>query len=272
MARRRRLANPERFDSPTISKCCDEMDDLIPRDVFDVCWNAAANDFGVFQPDPEVIRIEGFKRVLRLAPIKKVARAMELLEKEGQWLVWVDRKTGLKWAIFPRWGDEQTAGNPSLNRDPTPPKRILAKCSRKTREFFARYSHMLRETLAGRSLLQEGGGGSIGQEGGEGVQGEGESLPPEWADMLAQLYSVPGYGGDSAKDVPLLERAVGLYGRDLVMRVIAAWVTRRMDEPLMPTSKPRNQLWNWFRKQKEWDDEAAAKRDGKPKQSAAKGW
>lgn len=268
---RRRLANPERFDSPTIARCCHAMGDLIPRQVYDVCWGIIANDFGVFQPDAEVVRVEGFKRVLDLAPARKIARALELLEKEGQWLTWKDRRSGLKWAIFPRWGDEQTIGNPSLSREPVPPRRTLARCSLKTREFFARYSGMLRESLSCYSLPQEGGGGR-GQEGGEGVQGEGADLPPEWADILQQLYSVPGYHPDRQEDIGLLERAVGLYGRELVTHVVAAWVTRRLDDPLKPGSRPRSELWNWFRKQKQWDDEDERKRQGKPKQGAARGW
>ena len=95
--------------------------------------------------------------------------------------------------------------------------------------------------------------------GGEGVQGEGLELPPKWEKLLRDLYAVPGYPAAPEKDVPLLERAASFYGMQLVTDVVSAWVVRRMDDPLRPTSRPRSEIWNWFRKQKQWRDEENAR-------------
>lgn len=273
---RRRLANPDRFASNTISGCCRAMKDLLPRDVYDVAWGLSANDFGVFQVSAEAIRAEGFPRLLdtNLAPLERVVRALVLLEKSGQWLSWTDRKSGLKWAIFPRWGDEQTAGNPTPSRDPYPPDRILAKCSLKTREFFAKYSREITDEFATDSRktttsLREEDIKAL-EEGGKGVQGEGSGLDPELLSLMQQLHSVTGYPADPAKDADMLQRAVGLYGMALVRHVVGSWVLRRQDDPLRPKARPRVELWNWFRIQKGWDGERRP-REGQTV-SAARGW
>lgn len=270
---RRRLANPDRFASNTISGCCRVMNDLLPRDVYDVCWGEVANDFGVFQVSAELIRTGGFPRLLdtNLASIAKIERALALLKKAGQWLIWVDRRSRLTWAIFPRWGDEQTIGNPSPNRDPIPPDRILAKCSPKTREFYAKYSRIVTGEFAPDNLLLKRGGGYRPEEGGEGVQGEGGDIDPELAPLLEQLHSVVGYPADPAKDRDLLGRAIGLYGLPLVRHVVGSWSVRRQDDPLKPKARPRVELWNWFRIQKGWDNERQPPGQ-QNSSSAAKGW
>jgi hypothetical protein len=221
-----------------------------------VAWNLIANDFGVFQVSAQLVFVQGFSRLLDVdfISLESVGTALGLLEKAGQWIPWMDRATAQRWAIFPRWGDEQTAGNPALNRDPLPPSRILAKCSLKTREFFAKHSREISPVLNCDSLLQEGQA-LEGQEGGEGVQGEGADFPPELAPLAAQLYAVIGYPRDPAKDLDLLKRAVKLYEIALVRHVIGAWCLRRQDDPLRPQSRPRVELWNWLRKQRQWDDE-----------------
>jgi hypothetical protein len=233
------------------------MGDLLPRDVYDVCWNEVANDFGVFQVSAELVRTSGFPRLLdtSLATIPKVERSLALLTKAGQWLVWVDRLSKVRWAIFPRWGDEQTIGNPSPNRDPVPPGKILAKCSLKTREFYAKSSRNITGEFAPDNLLLKEGGGVAVLEGGEGVQGEGPGLDPELLGLMQQLHALAGYPADLAKDADMLQRAVGLYGIALVRHVVGSWALRRQDEPLRPKSRPRVELWNWFRIQKGWDGE-----------------
>ena len=270
---RRRLANPDRFASNTISGCCRTMNDLLPRDIYDVCWGEVANDFGVFQVSAELIRTSGFPRLLdtNLATIPKIERALALLTKGGQWLAWVDRTSKLRWAIFPRWGDEQTIGNPSPNRDPVPPDRILAKCSLKTREFYAKFSRTISGGFAPDNYyLKEGVDKAL--EEGEGVQGEGSGIDPELLPLVQQLHSVMGYQADVPKDVDMLVRAVGLYGIALVRHVVGSWVLRRQDDPLKPKARPRVELWNWFRIQKGWDGDRSSGSQAAPRESAAKGW
>jgi len=236
------------------------MKSLLPRDVYDVAWGLSANDFGVFQVSAEAIRAEGFPRLLdtNLVPKEGVERALALLERGNQWLTWIDRTTGLKWAIFPRWGDEQTIGNPTPSREPNPPDRVLAKCSLKTREFFAKNAVIARESFAqDQHLHKEGGGGAV-LEGGEGVQGDGSRLDPELVSLIQQLHAVTGYPADLGKDADMLRRAVGLYGIALVRHVVGAWALRRQDEPLRLKARPRVELWNWFRIQKGWDGERNA--------------
>jgi len=194
------------------------MKSLLPRDVYDVAWGLSANDFGIFQVSAEAIRAAGFPRLLdtNLAPKESVERALALLERSGQWLAWIDRKTKLRWAIFPRWGDEQTIGNPTPSREPFPPDRVLAKCSLKTREFFAKNSVIVTEPFAqDQHLLKEGGVVAV-LEGGEGVQGEGSGLDPEVLALMQQLHSVTGYPTDVTKDAGMIQRAAGLYGIALV--------------------------------------------------------
>lgn len=273
---RRRLANPRRFESNTLARCCKNAGSLLPFLVYDACWNVVCNDFGVFQLDPSVVTVHGFSRLLDtdFVSIELVAEAMADLEKEGQWISWLDRRTGQRWAIFPAWGDEQTIGNPAINRDPLPPTRTLKRCSLKTREFFAKYSRVLRESLPtdSRHTSSSSRGGEEVEEGGEGVQGERGDLPSEWSDLLKALYAVLGYPQDVAKDTDVLSRASGLYGRELVTRVVGAWATRRADDPLRPNSRPRVEIWNWCRKQQQWDEEARSSNDRTGKPSAAAGW
>jgi hypothetical protein len=241
--------------------------------VFDAIWSVTCNDFGVFQVDPQIVAVDCFKKHIPrgLVTLDEVVKAMGILEARRQWLPWTDRRSGLKWAILPRWGDEQTVGNPALNRDPRPPARILKRCSLRTRDFFARYSRVSRDKITRvppPPLTEEEGG--ILNGGGEGVQGEG---PEELRPLLNQLWLVENYPKDEKKDVDRLRRMIHLYGMDLVERVVGEWVSKRMDEPLTPGARPRSELWTWARKRAQWD--AEDKRDqqerGAPRRHKAAG-
>jgi hypothetical protein len=272
---------------------------LLPRAVYDVIWNRAANDYGVFLADPHTITELGFRnyRISELITVDFVHRAMQLLEREGQWLTWLDRTTKQRWALLPRWGDEQNIQNPERNTDPLPPSRVIRRCSGRTREHLARFlaSVLATELASGVAtvLVRTSTSNTRGQEKRPGGREEGSGEEPElansvlderlaevpekWRPALKLLYAVIGYPIDVSLDVALFERVRVVYPEVDFLRVVAAWVTRRDDEPLEPKSRPRSQLMAWVRKQAEWDAKERREADARAAETTrsgdpAQGW